>query len=293
MSLSEEKSVLLSQLVDGELPTDQANLVLAEVFNELADVLDSSEAGRELSAMLQLQQAIDPWRLQEPPTTIVTLPSVQPVGRTSHFHWQAISLASAALLGGVLVAGGFFLGGRLGVERPAMPVAQRPLVIVSPEQRQDIAQAFALHESVAGPLSWYAADDSTIQVAPAAKGESLRQPIAVILRLTRELSGQSGQAARPITYVIVCRDNDAATIQLPQSSLAKTIHLRLLPTATKGEVNLQYAIAADGTGRGPSDAAMTGRRDVGLGQTSLGQLAMNDHLVNVDASAWVIDQRKP
>jgi len=27
-----EKSVLLSQLVDGELPTDQANLVLAEVF---------------------------------------------------------------------------------------------------------------------------------------------------------------------------------------------------------------------------------------------------------------------
>jgi len=31
----------------------------------------------------------------------------------------------------------------------------------------------------------------------------------------------------------------------------------------------------------------------GFGQTSLGQLAMNDHLVNVDASAWVIDQRKP
>ena len=294
MSLSEEKSVLLSQLVDGELPTHQANQVLAEVFNELSHVLGNSETGRELSAMLQLQQAIDPWRRQEPPTTVMTLPSVQPVGRTSHFGLQVIGYAAAALLGGVLVAGGFFLGGRATVERPVMPIAQQPAVIISPEQRQDIAQAFALHESVAGPLSWYAADDSTIQVAPAAKGESLRQPIAVILRLTRELSGQTGQAARPITYVIVCRGNDAATIELPQSSVAKTIRLRLLPTATRGEVSLQYAIAADGTGHKASEAAMTGRRDVGLGQTSLGQLAMNDHLVNVDVSAWVIqDQRKP
>jgi len=293
MSLSEEKRVLLSQLIDGELPVDQANQVLAEVFSELTDVLGNAEAGRELSAMLQLRQAIDPWRRQEPPKTVVALPSVHSTGRASHFRWQMISYASAALLGGVLVAGGFFLGGRLSVERPIVPTAQQPVVIVSPEQRQDIARAFALHESVAGPLSWYAADDSTIQVAPAGKGESLRQPIAVVLRLTRDVSSPSREAMPPTTYVIVCRDNDPATIELPQSAMAKTIRLRLLPTATKGEVNLQYAIAADGAGRRPNEAAMAGRRDIGLGQTSLGQLAMNDRLVNVDASAWVIDQRKP
>ena len=168
------------------------------------------------------------------------------------------------------------------------------MVIVTPEQRRDIARAFALHESVAGPLSWYAADDSTIQVAPAGKGESLRQPIAVVLRLTRDASSPSGKAAPPITYVIVCRNNDAATIELPQSAVAKAVRLRLLSTATKGEVNLQYAIAADGSDRGPNEAALAGRRHVGLGQTSLGQLALNDRLVNVDASAWVMrDQRKP
>jgi hypothetical protein len=270
MSLSEEKRVLLSQLVDGELPVDQANQVLADVFAELTDVLGNSETGRTFNAMLQLQQAIDPWRRQEPPKMVVALPPVHPTARASHVRWPAIGYAAAALLGGVLVAGGFLLGGRRTVELPIVPMSQQPVVVVSPEQRQEIAKAFALHESVAGPLSWYAADDSTIQVAPAGKGESLRQPIAVVLRLTRDLSGSSREAARPTTYVIVCRDSDSATIELPQSAVAKTVHLRLLPTVTKGEVNLQYAIAADGAGRKPDEAAMAGRRDVGLGQTSLG-----------------------
>jgi hypothetical protein len=294
MSLSEEKKVRLSQLVDGELPTAEANRVLAEVFHELADVLVNSEMGTELHAMLQLQQAIAPWRQQEPPTTIVTLPQQQRGRKVAHVAWQIAAYASAAVLGGLLVAGGYFLGGRPPVERSVAPIAQQPIVVVSPEQRQDIARAFALHESVAGPLSWYAADDATIQVAPAGKGEALRQPIAVILRLTRELSGQTGPAARPTTYVIVCRDNDPATIELPQSGVAQTVRLRLLPTATKGAVRLQYAIAAADAGRGSNDTAVTGRRDVGLAQTSLGQLAMNDHMVNIDASAWVMqDQHKP
>ena len=46
MSLSEEKKILLSQLVDGELPVDQANQVLADVFGELTHVLGNAEAGR-------------------------------------------------------------------------------------------------------------------------------------------------------------------------------------------------------------------------------------------------------
>ena len=293
MSLSEEKRILLSQLVDGELPVDQANQALAEVFNELAHVLGSSEAGRELNAMLQLRQAMDPWRRQEPPKTLVTLPLPQPTGKASHFLWQAISLAAAAMLGGILAAGGFFLGGRSNVERSFVPTLEQPVVVVSPEQRQDIARAFALHESVAGPLSWYASDDATIQVAPAGKGESLRQPIAVVLRLTQDSSNPSREVTPPKTYVIVCRNNDVATIELPRSAVAKALRLRLFPTLTKGAVNLQYVISAAGSDREPEGAAMAGNRHVALDQTSLGQLALNDHLVSIDASAWVMDQRKP
>jgi hypothetical protein len=294
MSLSEEKRVLLSQLVDGELPVDEANQLLGGVFRELSDVLCNSEAGMELNAMLQLRQAIDPWRRQGPPKAVVSLPPVHPTARGSRLRWPTVGYAAAAaLLGGVLVAGGFLLGGRRTVEQADTFAAKKPVVVVSPEQRQDIAQAFALHESVAGPLSWYAADDSTIQVAPAGKAESLRQPIAVILRLTRELSGQSDEAERPITYVIVCRDHDPATIELPRSAVAKAVRLRLFPRVSKGEVSLQYAIAADAPGRGANEAAMAGRRDLNLSQSSLGQLALNDRLVNVDASAWVIDQGKP
>ena len=42
MSISEEKEILLSQLVDHELPADQADQVLAGILDELADVLDDS-----------------------------------------------------------------------------------------------------------------------------------------------------------------------------------------------------------------------------------------------------------
>lgn len=325
MSISEEREILLSQLVDGELPVDQANQVLADVFEELAHVLDNVEAGKRLNAMLQLRRAMNPWRQQEPSRAIVALPSTAASERLSgelpsplrrgaggeggsQSSWRVMSLAAAAVLGGILVAGGFFLGGRLGGERPGTTIAKQsdnagalqeaherhpPVIVITPEQRREIARAFALHESVAGPLSWYVADDSTIQVAPVQKGETLRQPIAIILRLVPDRSCPSDEATPPKTYVIVCRNSDA-TIELPQSAVAKTVRLRLLPTATGGEVSLQYAIAADGSDRGPDEAALAGRRHVDLRHTSLGQVALNDCLVNVDASAWVIqDQRGP
>ena len=141
MSPAEERNLLLSQLIDGELPLEQANQVLAGVLDELSDVLGSSDAARQLSTMLQLRQALSPWRQQEPPRPIVT---VAPEGRARHPAWHALSPAYlatwtslAALLGGVLVAGGYFLHDRAGRPQPALAGAGQPAVIVTAQQRRE------------------------------------------------------------------------------------------------------------------------------------------------------------
>ena len=171
MSISEEQENLLSQLVDGELPVDQANQVLADVFEEMSHVLGDYEVGSRLNAMLQLRQTLGPWRQQEPPKPIVCPPTVL-VTRGVMGMWDKLSpvlgLAAAAVLGGILVAGGFYLAGRHG-NVPETLAGDKPstvlpsMITVTSEQRSEIARAFSLHESVAGPLSWYAADDATIQ----------------------------------------------------------------------------------------------------------------------------------
>lgn len=297
MSTSEERQVLLSRLVDNELPDHQAVEVLMAA-------LEDAELREELKAMLKLRQAMQAWRCQEPPRAIVAVPTVPPAESVFHGGWRPMTLAAAALLGAVLVTCGFYLGGWLKADgvataskQPSVDVKmqsrkasdqQRPIVIVTPEERSEIARAFALHESVAGPLSWYAADETTIQVAPIHQGEKLEQPIAVVLRLAAAEGCQSNENK---TYVIVCRNNDPAVIELPQLTAVGPAHLRLLSTVAGGEVKLQYLLAADGLSSDPDQrAALVGSRQVGLGQTPLGQLALNDCLVNVDASAWVVGE---
>ena len=169
MSLSEEREILLSQLVDHELSDDRADQVLLETLEDV-------ESWGRLKAMLKLRQTLGPWRRQESPRAIVALPLTRPLQRSSQPGWRPMSLAAAAALGGVLVAGGFYLGGRFNGNRtvatndqPSVnapsrphkaPNPQQPVIVVTPEQRSEINRAFALHESVAGPLSWYAADES-------------------------------------------------------------------------------------------------------------------------------------
>jgi len=296
MSIPEEREMLLSQLVDHELPADQASRVLLEV-------LDDPEARRRLKTMLRLRQTLGLWREQEPARAIVAVPLGESPGGDSGPARPLLSLAAAVALGGVLVAAGFYLAGQFrkgppeepiaavpeqpaSRSEPAAPGSRQPAILVTPEQRREIAQAFALHESVAGPLSWYVADDSHIRVAPASEREDPRPPVAVVLRLT-PAGARLGSEGK--TYVIVCRVRDMADIELPQTSTDRTVRLRLLFTEAEGDVNLRYAIAAVGSDHWTGDgAALAGRRHIGLRQTSLGQLALDDRLVNVDASAWVI-----
>jgi hypothetical protein len=239
--------------------------------------------------MLELRQATNQWRRQETPKAILAVARPQPIGRTWHVK-RILILASAAMLGGVLVAGGFCLGNRNhNAATPAELIAPHAVAIVTPDQRREIAEAFRLHESVAGLLSWYAADESTILIAPSQNSETTRQPIAVVLRLAKAFSNAQNDATSAKTYVIVCRNNDPATIELPPSAIAKKLRLRLISTEVDGQIKLQFALGAGGSQGGPDDAFLVGRRNVDNGgQTSLGQLAMNDCCVNVDASAWTL-----
>jgi hypothetical protein len=166
--------------------------------------------------------------------------------------------------------------------------ASRAAVRVTPEQMQQVAMVFALHESVAGPLAWYAADDQNIRLASAGETEAGQTPIAVLLKL-----GPAGSDAAARTLVIVCREDRRAVIELPAESPGRAgLRMYLTPRTVNGTVEMQYAIAVDGDGHQPAVASLAGQRRIGLAETPLGQLAWGDRLLNVEAAAWPLRQER-
>jgi len=161
---------------------------------------------------------------------------------------------------------------------------------------RQVAMVFALHESVAGPLAWYAADDETIRLASAGGTEAAQTPIAVLLKLglagpDAARSTGSGQAAR--TLVIVCREDRPTVIELPAESPGQAgLRVYLTPRTVNGKVEMQYAIAVDGGEHRVAAASLSGRRRVGLTEISLGQLALGEKVLNVEASAWPMPQER-
>lgn len=276
--------ILLSQLVDGELTSDETNGVLLSV-------LDDAQGRQLLRGMLQLRHGLAPLRNQQPPRPVVaTLPPAD----KRHWRllpWRLPALGAAAVIGGLLVMAGFWMTGNPAQPPRATFDVRHPLTnVVTAERRRELASVFALHESVAGPLKWYAADDRNISVSHEPRGESAAAPIAVLLRLIPT----GGPEASTKTYVIVCRDRHRANIDLPEPQVASRVSLRLLPEARDGEVKIRYAINASRPGDSAEvDAALAGQRHVGLDRTPLGQIALGDRLVNVEASAWIIRDRNP
>jgi len=148
-----------------------------------------------------------------------------------------------------------------------------------------VAKVFAMHESVAGPLAWYAADDQNIKLASARGTEASSRPIAVLLRLA-----PASPDGAVHTYVIVCREGEASAIELPSDSpQAPGMKVYLTPQSVVGEsgsIEMQYAFATPVRQGQPATAALSGQRKIGLTETPLGQLAMGDGLLNIQASAW-------
>jgi hypothetical protein len=277
---NERDEMLMSQLADGELPSDQANELLLSV-------LDVSTDREKLRQLLRLRQATVGWRTRQPPRPVMVVAERPRTFRRSRMARHMGGLAVAACVGGLLALGGIrvaeWLGSPVRQTYPWPAVAQ-----VTPEQMQQVAMVFALHESVAGPLAWYAADDETIRVASAQGTEVGQTPIAVLLKL-----GPAGLDAAARTLVIVCREDRRAVIELPAESPGRAgLRMYLTPRTVNGTVEMQYAIAVDGDGHQPAVASLAGQRRIGLAETPLGQLAWGDRLLNVEAAAWPLRQER-
>lgn len=285
--MNEHDEILLSQLADGELPGDRANELLL-------GVLDAPAEREKLKGLLRLRQATVGWRAMQPQRPVMVVSERPQSFHRGRIAWRVSSLAVAACVGGLLVLTGIWAAGWLGktvrtgdqwqvAPRPDAPPA---VAQVSPEQMQQVAKIFALHESVAGPLAWYAADDQNIRLASARGADAGQQPIGVLLKLE---SATPGAAAR--TLIIVCRNDQPAIIELPAESGDRAgLRVYLMPRVINGKVDMQYAIAVDGQSQQGLLASLSGQRRLGLSESPLGQLATGDRVLNIEAAAWAIRQ---
>ena len=108
----------------------------------------------------------------------------------------------------------------------------------------------------------------------------------MVLRLTAD--GSPRQAARE--YVIVCRQGVPVAIPLPHGdSSAPQGRLYLSPVVDREGVGLTYSLTMEDTTGKSTGAAIAGRRNVGNDLRPLGELALGDEFVRVEASAWPLD----
>jgi len=283
--------LILSQLADGELAHD-------ETVATLLDVLDSDESRDRLRKHLQLRQMTSAWRSQKPSSDLCpvlpqpsqtppTPPSATTNGRPRRQRGHGTNFLVASLAGGLLVALGVWVGKSSHVApQPFAGGAVPQPFVVSPGQRQQIAQVFAFHESVAGPLKCFAADDKAIEMAPADPETQSARPLAVVLRLTTE--GTPSPLAHE--YVIVCRQGVPVAISLPHGDASfPPGRLYLSPVVNREGVGLAYSLTMEDAAGKSAGAAIAGRRNVGNELRSLGDLALGDRFVRVEASAWPLD----
>jgi len=280
---NEFDDVQLSQLCDGELDN-------REMVRTLLGVLEDESARGRLQEQLRLRELLTPWREQAPAIAAPNrAPTPQPVpvkgeGEITR-HLRSLTTIAATLAGGLLVGVGAWLGSHF-AQGPAAIAKNdlKPLQhsLVSANQREQVAKVFAFHESVAGPLQWYAADDQEIELSAADATERTKQPVAAVLRLS-----SVGEKPWSREYVVVCRDHVPVTIPLPHSdSRLPPARLYLSSQTSGSSIDLRYSLTFDPTA---GAAGLAGHRQVGLDMTTLGELALGDQLIRVECSAWRLE----
>ncbi len=209
----------LSQLADGELGDRAA----AETMRATPD---DSDARERFNSHLRLRLLTADWRERTgPPATFLRMSVLRTSAPASR---PAVGVLAATLAGGLLVLAGVWAGRQTAPETAAPLADFAPSEVISPDRRRQVAEVFAFHESVAGPLDWYAADDEAIRLGtspPRNDDHAAGRPIAVVLRLA---AGGSGAAHE---CVIVCCDGVPVTIPLPQRDpAAPSARLYLSPS---------------------------------------------------------------
>ncbi len=268
----------LSRLADGELDADHAALALLSALEDPA-------RRKALRDLLKLRLVTAPWRAQQAPAMNVSFAAPARRARRLGRLGRVGRVALAAAVGGVLVLGGVWLGRGLA---PVPPPSLGEAVSLTPQERQRITEVFRFHESVAGPLRWYAADDRQVQLAGLETPPAGQEPLAIVLRM--EPAPGKGQAR---TVVLVCREGQQASVDLPaEPDGLPALRLRLAPSRHNGAVEAQYALAVAGPDDGPILATLAGKRTLGPTGAALGQLPWKDRLLSVAASAWVIGEER-
>ncbi len=271
------EDVHLSRLVDGELDSDESNAVLLEV-------LDDGEARGRLKELLTLRCALAPWRQQVGPSPSRAA-TPRPSARVDRSMLRyAGSLAVAAAIGGLLVMGGFLMarhpGGGTTTAPPADSWASPRLPA---EAIMQTARAFALHESVGGPLKWYAHDDRSVQLASINGGSVDAVPVALFVRV-----GSATRPKQPVwNHVVVCRVGEAATVTFPAGTEDRPdVRVQVVADRLGDGVNVRYGVAIDAPGDASTRwGSLVGQHSVGTAETPIGQLDLGNGRGRVAVSA--------
>lgn len=272
--IDENQDLRLSELVDGELTTDDVNLTLLEVLPDKA-------ARDRLLRMLRLRMALAPWRMQSAETA--DLPSVP---RFSPPVSGRGRIAVAAIL--VLCASAWvFL--KTADRNPSTPSdgSSRGEWVgawsISPEEAMRV---FQMHESIAGPIAWLAIQPDSVQVRNDARANRSADVIACFLSINQQ--GADTFPTAPI--LVICRPEEKATLTIPSvSGRNQTMRIQLVPITRDGAVGVQYAIGIeDLEAPGAYAATLSGFIPVSDAGRSVGQLVDPVATLNVALRAAVL-----
>lgn len=171
--------------------------------------------------------------------------------------------------------------------RDSTGLAEAPMVNwsrpgLSPETVHQMAQVFAFHESVGGPLKWYASDDQMVQLASFDGTSSLSEPIVVFLDLVGDDASKTGRR-----YMVVCRAGQQASVDFPAGpGEMPALRLQMLPSLHGGVIDLRYVVdlrtSDDGEKRWVS---LAGQNALGFKPVQLGVVSLHDRQFTVAAGS--------
>lgn len=300
--IDSSRSLAISRLVDGELSSEEANLLLGEI-------LQDRHLRHELQRELRLRSILQPWRMQTdgriadrrldsfaPDRSTSTKPadSRREPGRMTTRNLGGL------LLGGLLVLAGFLIA-QFTTERPDFAEMPHPGVsslekeeffspnwLITPEKKRQIEETFAQHESLLGPLALLVDSENTVQLDEARPPLENNSPIAIVLRM-RNLSHAGNEVHE---YVVVCREEKSAVIELPSPTIPWKIVLQ--PHLLEGgeKIDLQYAVSSSTAPR-LTPAVLAGEQQLNAEGTPLGRLVASNEIYEIQAGAWPLSRSLP